>query len=110
MRPDILREVLQGVHTAFGDMEYGVIGGAALAIYNKNCQTSDVDVMIPAHLSEVVHSQLLSGGMVRTAIGGLGYAKSYHPEMTYLLLVPRHHHRSDPLLFHAHLKRIRPFG
>jgi hypothetical protein len=72
MTQRILGEFLQAIHSAFKGKEYGVIGGAALAMYGNNRGTSDVDVMIPADLSEVVESQLLSSGIVRTAGSGFG--------------------------------------
>lgn len=66
-------EVLAAIHAAFGDMGYGVIGGAAMAEFGSTRKTSDIDVVVPQDISDVVEGHLLSHGMVRTVGGGLGY-------------------------------------
>lgn len=73
MTPEINAEFLRAVHSAFGALDYGIIGGAALTGYGSRRGTSDVDIMVPQQISEVVEDQLLSRGMVRTAAGKLGY-------------------------------------
>ncbi len=72
MTPEIRAEFLRAVHRAFGGLEYGVIGGVAMAEYGNQRATSDVDIMVPNDISEVVEANLLSRGMVRTVGGGLG--------------------------------------
>ena len=73
----IRTEFLAAVDVAFGNMEYGIIGGAALAEYGSPRATSDVDVIVSQEVSLVVEDQLLSRGMVRTAGGGLGYVAPF---------------------------------
>ena len=65
-------EFLTAIDAAFGSMEYGIIGGAAVAEYGIVRDTNDVDVIVPRDISEVVEGHLISHGMVRTAGGGLG--------------------------------------
>ena len=72
MTPQIRAEFLNATHRAFEGMDYGVIGGSALADYGNRRVTSDVDAMVPHAISNVVEAQLLSHGMVRTARMGLG--------------------------------------
>lgn len=72
MTAEIRTEFLNATHRALGAMEYGIIGGGALAEYGSRRGTSDLDIMIPQDISEVVEGQLLSHGMVRTARGNLG--------------------------------------
>ncbi|KAI9834807.1 MAG: hypothetical protein M1819_002893 [Sarea resinae] len=76
MSPKVRAELLNATHRAFGDLDYCVIGGCALAEYGNQRGTSDLDVMVPHEISEVVTGQLLSHGIVRTARGGLGYIAS----------------------------------
>lgn len=74
MTQKILDEYLQALHRGFGALEYGIIGGAALAKYGSKRGTSDIDVMIPNNISEVAESHLLDSGVgiVRTDRGHLG--------------------------------------
>lgn len=72
MSPAIRQEFLTALHRAFGEYDYGVIGGTALAEYGSRRATSDIDVMIPSNISEVADQQLIARGMVRTGGGGLG--------------------------------------
>lgn len=76
LSPRARTEFLAAVDAAFGNTDYGIIGGAALAEYGNTRETNDVDVIIPHEISLTVANQLLSRGMVRTAGGGLGYAGS----------------------------------
>ncbi|KAI9844810.1 MAG: hypothetical protein M1837_005228 [Sclerophora amabilis] len=76
LTPAIRAEVLRATHHAFGDMPYGIIGGAALAEYGNRRGTSDLDVIVPHDVSEAVQGHLLSRGLVRTAGGGLGHVAS----------------------------------
>jgi predicted nucleotidyltransferase len=78
MTPAIRREFLAALHRAFGALDYGVIGGTALAEYGNQRATSDIDVIIPHRISEVVDGQLLANGLVRTVGGGIGYAALAH--------------------------------
>ena len=77
MTARIRTEFLAAVDAAFGNMEYGIIGGAALAEYGNTRGTPDVDVIIPQEISLVVEHQLLSRGMICTAGGGLGCVAHY---------------------------------
>jgi hypothetical protein len=72
MTPQIRAEFLTATQRAFGRLEYGIIGGTALAEYGNRRTTSDVDVMVPHNIIDVVEDQLLHNGMVRTAGGGIG--------------------------------------
>jgi hypothetical protein len=72
MTPQIRAEFLDATQRAFGDLEYGVIGGTALAEYGNRRSTSDVHVIVPNDIVDVVEDQLLHHGMVRTAGGGIG--------------------------------------
>lgn len=74
MTQRILDEYLQALHHGFGALDYGVIGGAALAKYGNKRGTSDIDVIIPDYISEVAESQLLEKnvGIIRTDRGHLG--------------------------------------
>lgn len=73
MTPTTIRaEFLEALHKAFGALDYGIIGGTALAEFGNTRATSDIDVMVPQGIAEVVEPQLLARGMVRTAGGGLG--------------------------------------
>ena len=74
----IRTEFLTAVNAALGSMEYGIIGGAALAEYGSPRKTADVDIIVPEEVSSVVEDRLLSGGMVRTTGGGLGYVHLIH--------------------------------
>ncbi|KAF1961308.1 hypothetical protein CC80DRAFT_589703 [Byssothecium circinans] len=76
MTPAIRAEFLEALHKALGALDYGIIGGTALAEFGNPRATSDIDVMVPRGISEVVEPQLLARGMVRTAGGGLGYIAS----------------------------------
>ncbi|ERF68169.1 hypothetical protein EPUS_05250 [Endocarpon pusillum Z07020] len=78
MTAETLDEYLQALHRGFGDLEYGIIGGAALLKYGSRRKTSDVDVIIPESISEVAESRLLDTkvGIVRTDRGHLGYMAS----------------------------------
>lgn len=73
MTEPIRREFLTALDRAFGALDYGVIGGTALAEYGNDRATSDIDVIIPDGISDVVEEQLIRGGLVRTAGGGIGY-------------------------------------
>lgn len=75
MTAKIRAEFLTAIGAAFENMEYGIIGGAALAEYGNTRDTSDVDIVIPHEISLVVEDQLLSHGMIRTTQGGLGYVR-----------------------------------
>ena len=72
MTVQIRTEFLAALDAAFGSIEYGVIGGAALSKYGHSRDTSDIDVIVPNDVGLVVENQLLARGMVRTAGGGLG--------------------------------------
>jgi hypothetical protein len=74
MSEEILNEFLVALHRGFEKMEYGVIGGAALVKHGYERETSDIDVIIPEHISEVAESQLLNSGVgiVKTNRGKLG--------------------------------------
>jgi hypothetical protein len=72
MTPQIRAEFLDATRRAFGNLNYGVIGGTALAEYGNRRTTSDVDVMVPHDIIDVVEDHLLRHGMVRTAGGGIG--------------------------------------
>lgn len=72
MTPQIRAEFLDAAARAFGRLEYGVIGGTALAQYGNRRTTSDLDVMVPHSIIDVVEEHLLQHGMVRTAGRGLG--------------------------------------
>jgi hypothetical protein len=74
MTKEIMDEFLQALDRGFGSLDYGVIGGAALAMYGIDRGTSDIDVMIPEDISEVVGSRLLEShvGIVETDRGHLG--------------------------------------
>lgn len=74
MTQPILHEFLQALHRGFGDLDYGVIGGAALVKYGNKRGTSDIDVMIPEDISENAEDQLLESNVsiVRTDRGHLG--------------------------------------
>lgn len=71
---ETLDEYLQALHRGFGDLKYGIIGGAALLKYGSRRKTSDIDVIIPESISEVAESRLLDSnvGIVRTDRGHLG--------------------------------------
>jgi hypothetical protein len=73
MNPAIRREFLDALHRAMGALDYAVIGGSALAEYGHTRATADVDVMVPAAISEVAENQLVENGIVQTERGGLGY-------------------------------------
>jgi len=72
MSAAIRAEVLRGTHNAIGALDYGILGGAALAQYGNPRDTNDVDIMVPYDISEVVVPQLLERGLVRTQGGGIG--------------------------------------
>jgi hypothetical protein len=72
MSAAIRAEVLRGTHNATGALDYGILGGAAVAQYGNPRATSDVDIMVPYDISEVVVPQLLERGLVRTQGGGIG--------------------------------------
>jgi hypothetical protein len=74
MAEKILNEFLVALHRGFEEMEYGVIGGAALIKHGRKRGTSDIDVIIPEDISEVAESQLLNNGVgiVKTNRGKLG--------------------------------------
>ena len=55
-----------------GALDYGVIGGSALAEYGSRRTTADLDLMVPERISDVVEQQLESNGIHRTDRGGLG--------------------------------------
>lgn len=69
----IRTEVLNATQKAFGSLKYGVIGGTALAQYGNRRATSDVDVMVPEDVINVIEDRLIKHGMVRTAGKGIGY-------------------------------------
>ena len=71
------KEFLAAIDAAFGNMDYGIIGGAALAEYGNSRKTPDVDLIVPQEISLVIENRLLSRGMVRTTEGGLGYDAPY---------------------------------
>ncbi len=54
MTQQILDEFLRALGRGFGALDYGSLGGAALAKYGKRRGTSDVDVMVPEDISEAV--------------------------------------------------------
>jgi hypothetical protein len=74
MTEQILDDFLNALHRGFEGLEYGVIGGAALAKHGHQRETSDIDVIIPEDVSEVAESQLLARdvGIVKTNRGQLG--------------------------------------
>jgi hypothetical protein len=72
MTQQIRTEFLNATQHAFGNLEYGVIGGTALAEYGNRRTTSDLDVMVPHNIIDVVEDHLLRHGMVRTAGRGMG--------------------------------------
>jgi hypothetical protein len=72
MSSEILEEFIRETNQAFGSIEYGIIGGAALAVYGSTRATSDLDIIVPQSVAEVVEGQLLSKNMVRTTKGGIG--------------------------------------
>jgi hypothetical protein len=74
MTQRILDEYLHALHRGFGKLDYGVIGGAALSKHGNLRPISDIDVVVPEHISEVAESQLLGRnvGFVRTDRGRLG--------------------------------------
>lgn len=72
MTQQIRTEFLSATQRAFGNLEYGVIGGIALAEYGNRRATSDLDVMVPHNISNVAEGQLLQHGMTRTAGRGIG--------------------------------------
>ena len=72
MTQQIRTEFLNATQGAFGNLEYGVIGGTALAEYGNRRTTSDLDVMVPHSIINVVEGHLLRRGMVRTAGRGIG--------------------------------------
>ncbi|KAF2801374.1 uncharacterized protein BDZ99DRAFT_469699 [Mytilinidion resinicola] len=76
MSSEILLEFIDATNRAFGSIEDGIIGGAALAAYGSTRATSDLDIIVPQSVAEVVEGHLLSKGMVRTAKGGIGYVAS----------------------------------
>lgn len=73
MTVGIRTEFLTAIDAAFGNMEYGIIGGAAMAEQGSSRDTNDIDVIVPYNVSQVVEGRLLSRGMARTSGGGLGY-------------------------------------
>ncbi|KIM94595.1 hypothetical protein OIDMADRAFT_60374 [Oidiodendron maius Zn] len=76
MTQQIRTEFLNATQRAFGRLEYGVIGGTALAEYGNRRTTSDLDVIVPHDIIDVVEDHLLRHGMVRTAGRGIGYVAS----------------------------------
>jgi hypothetical protein len=74
MTHQILDEFLQVLGRGFGTLDYGVIGGAALATYSNRRRTSNIDVMIPDDISEVVEEHVLNSnvGIIITRGGKLG--------------------------------------
>ncbi|TGO68777.1 hypothetical protein BOTNAR_0020g00510 [Botryotinia narcissicola] len=76
MSPKIRTEVLNATQKAFGSFKYGVIGGTALAQYGNRRTTSDVDVMVPEDVIDVIEDHLIKHGLVRTAGKGIGYVAS----------------------------------
>ena len=72
MTQQIRTEFLNATQRAFGRLEYGVIGGTALAEYGNRRTTSDLDVIVPHDIIDVVEDHLLRHGMVRTLGRGIG--------------------------------------
>lgn len=56
MTPAVRDEFLSSINRAFRALEYGVIGGTALAEYGNPRATSDIDVIIPEGISQVVEN------------------------------------------------------
>lgn len=72
MSAEMRAEFLTHLHKALGELNYGIIGGCALVEYGNRRGTSDIDLMVPSNVSEIVESQVLSArGFVRTAGGGI---------------------------------------
>jgi hypothetical protein len=72
MTQQIRTEFLNATQAAFGHLEYGVIGGTALAEYGNRRTTSGLDIMFPHNIINVVEDHLLRHGMVRREGQGIG--------------------------------------
>ncbi|KAI9765864.1 MAG: hypothetical protein M1839_005300 [Geoglossum umbratile] len=73
MTAEIMLAIVSTVHAALGN-QYGVIGGVAMNAYGRTRGTADLDIIVPARISEVVEGTLLGQQqIVRTTGGKIGY-------------------------------------
>jgi hypothetical protein len=76
MTREVMVAAIRAVHRQLGE-RFGVIGAAAMAMHNINRQTSDLDIVVPASVSETIWDALINGEhIVKTSGGGLGYVET----------------------------------
>jgi hypothetical protein len=73
MSQQVRCEFLRTLHLGFGDLNYAIIGGAAVVEYDPEQSTPDIDVMVSSRTKEEATRQLLQSDsrFVRLSSGRL---------------------------------------